>query len=152
MPFEPTDRLPIAGTGLQVTRLGFGSASIGGLFKAVSDVDAVATVERAWELGIRMFDVAPLYGYGAAERRLGMGLAGRPRDDYVLSTKVGRLVRSIDAIGPGADIDGQELDGRMRSTPAPRRSAWSSTIRPTACDGPSRRVSSGSASTASTSP
>jgi D-threo-aldose 1-dehydrogenase len=72
----------------------------------------VATVERAWELGIRMFDVAPLYGYGAAERRLGMGLAGRPRDDYVLSTKVGRLVRSIDAIGPGADIDGQELDGQ----------------------------------------
>jgi len=112
MPFEPTDRLPLGGTGLQVTRLGFGGASIGGLFEAVSDEDAVATVERAWELGIRTFDVAPLYGYGVAERRLGMGLAGRPRDEYVLSTKVGRLVRSIDAIGPGADIDRQELDGR----------------------------------------
>jgi D-threo-aldose 1-dehydrogenase len=59
-----------------------------------------------------MFDVAPLYGYGAAERRLGMGLSGQPRDDYVLSTKVGRLVRGIDTIAPGADVDGQELDGR----------------------------------------
>jgi D-threo-aldose 1-dehydrogenase len=112
MPFEPTDRLLLGRSGLSVTRLGFGAASIGGLFEAVSDEDAIATVERAWDLGIRTFDVAPLYGYGAAERRLGMGLAGRPRDAYVLSTKVSRLVRAIDTIAPGADIDRQELDGR----------------------------------------
>jgi len=112
MPFEPTERLGLGHTGLTVTRLGFGAASIGGLFSAVSDDEAVATIDHAWELGIRTFDVAPLYGYGAAERRVGMALAGRPRGDFVLSTKVGRLVRPIDSIPPGADIDPQALDGR----------------------------------------
>jgi D-threo-aldose 1-dehydrogenase len=112
MPFEPTDRLALGRTGLSVTRLGFGGASIGGLFAAVGDEDAVATVEHAWDLGIRTFDVAPLYGYGAAERRMGMALAGRPRDEYVLSTKVGRLVRAEAGIPPGADVDPQALDGR----------------------------------------
>jgi len=112
MPFEPTNRLPLGRTGLSVTRLGFGAASIGGLFAAVSDDDAVATVDHAWDLGIRTFDMAPLYGYGAAERRVGRALAGRPRDAYVLSTKVGRLVRREDAIPAGADVDRQALDGR----------------------------------------
>lgn len=112
MPFEPNDRRTISRTGLSVTRLGFGAASIGGLFEAVSDEDAVATVSRAWDLGIRMFDVAPLYGYGAAERRLGAALSGRPRDGYVLSTKVGRLVRPADGIPPDADVDHQALAGR----------------------------------------
>jgi D-threo-aldose 1-dehydrogenase len=112
MPFEPTDRLSLGRTGLRLTRLGFGGASIGGLFEPVPDADAMATVERAWELGIRTFDVAPLYGYGAAERRLGMALAGRPRHEYVVSTKVGRLVREVDAIAPGADVDRQAFDGR----------------------------------------
>jgi D-threo-aldose 1-dehydrogenase len=112
MPFEPTERLPLGRTGLSLTRLGFGAASIGGLFSAVSDEDAVRVVDHAWELGIRTFDVAPLYGYGAAERRVGGALADRPRDDYVLSTKVGRLVRPVDQIPTGADIDRQALDGR----------------------------------------
>ena len=112
MPFEPTERLPLGRTGLSLTRLGFGAASIGGLFSAVSDEDAVRVVDRAWELGIRTFDMAPLYGYGAAERRVGRALADRPRDDYVLSTKVGRLVRPIAEIPPGANIDRQALDGR----------------------------------------
>ena len=108
MPFEPTERLPIGRTGLAVTRLGFGGASIGGLFTAVRDEDAIATVERAWDLGIRTFDVAPLYGLGAAERRMGRALAGRPRDEFVLSTKVGRLVVPRDSISPGADVDEQD--------------------------------------------
>ena len=111
MPFEPTDRLPLGRTGLGVTRLGLGAASIGGLYEAVTETDALATVARAWALGVRMFDVAPLYGYGAAERRIGMALADRPRDEFVLSTKVGRLVRRTDAIPFGADIDAQALDG-----------------------------------------
>jgi D-threo-aldose 1-dehydrogenase len=110
MPFEPTERLPLGRTGLRVTRLGFGGASIGGLFSAVSDEDAVATVEQAWELGIRTFDVAPLYGFGAAERRMGAALAGRPRDEYVLETKVGRLVRPLDAIPADADVDEQDAN------------------------------------------
>jgi len=110
MPFEPTERLRIGRTGLDVTRLGFGGASIGGLFTAVRDEDATATVERAWDLGVRTFDVAPLYGLGAAERRMGRALADKPRDDFVLSTKVGRLVVPRDSIPPGADVDEQDAN------------------------------------------
>ena len=96
MPFEPTERVTLGRTGLEVTRLGFGGGSVGGLYRPVREADAIATVTRAWELGVRLFDVAPLYGYGSSERRMGRALAGRPRDEYVLSTKVGRLVRPID--------------------------------------------------------
>jgi D-threo-aldose 1-dehydrogenase len=112
MPFEPTDRLELGRSRLRVTRLGFGAAPIGGLYQPVSDEAAGATVDRAWQLGVRTFDVAPLYGYGAAERRLGRALGSRPRDEFVLETKVGRLVRPADAIPPGAEIDRQALEGR----------------------------------------
>ena len=107
MPIEPFQHIPLGRTGLTTTRLGLGGASIGGLFRPVADADAVALVDHAWSLGIRSFDVAPLYGYGAAERRMGAALARRPRDEFVLSTKVGRLVRASDAIAPGADVDRQ---------------------------------------------
>lgn len=112
MPYDPFELVPLGRTDLSVTRLGFGAASIGGLFTPVSDGDAVAVVRRAWDLGIRYFDVAPLYGYGAGERRLGAGLAGRHRDAFVLSSKVGRLVRDVGAIAPGDDIDRQALGDR----------------------------------------
>lgn len=115
MPFEPTERSAIGATGVEVTRLGFGSAPMGGLYRAVADSEAEAVVGRAWDLGIRHFDVAPLYGYGAAERRLGAALAGRPRDEFVVSTKVGRLVRRIGEIPAGAEIDAQALDGRSNA-------------------------------------
>ena len=112
MPFDPIERTPLRETGISVTRLGLGLASIGGLFSAVADDEALATIDRAWELGVRTFDVAPLYGYGLAERRLGRALAGRRREDFVLSTKVGRLVRSAGDIPPGADVDRQALGDR----------------------------------------
>ncbi len=112
MPFEPTERLPLGRTGLSLTRLGLGGASIGGLFSAVTDAEAIRVVDHGWDIGIRTFDVAPLYGYGAAERRFGRALAARPRDEYVLSTKVGRLIRPTAGIPPGADIDRQAFDGR----------------------------------------
>jgi D-threo-aldose 1-dehydrogenase len=111
MPFDATELVPLGRTGLAVTRLGFGGASIGGLFSAVQDDEAIDTVRHAWDVGIRTFDTAPLYGYGASERRVGAALRDRPRDALVLSTKVGRLVRDADAIPPGADIDRQALDG-----------------------------------------
>ena len=57
--------------GLDVTAIGLGSAPLGGLFSAVSDADAEATIATAWSLGVRFFDTAPLYGFGLAERRLG---------------------------------------------------------------------------------
>ncbi len=112
MAFDPTERRQIGDSTVSVTRLGLGGASLGGLFDAVADADALATVERAWTLGIRYFDTAPLYGYGASERRMGHVLAGRPRDSFVLSTKVGRLIRPLDQISDDADVDRQALDGR----------------------------------------
>jgi D-threo-aldose 1-dehydrogenase len=82
-------------------RIGLGTAPIGGLFEAVDDDAALATVERAWEAGIRFFDTAPLYGLGLSERRLGRVLGTRPRDDFVLATKVGRLLRADAPAEPG---------------------------------------------------
>ena len=71
MPFEPFEQVPVGKTALAISRLGFGSASIAGLFSAVSDDDATAMIEHAWDAGVRYFDTAPQYGYGLAERRLG---------------------------------------------------------------------------------
>ena len=74
---------------LELGPIGLGTAPLGGLFDAVDDETAHATVERAWELGVRYFDTAPLYGSGLAERRLGAALRDHPRGDFVVSTKVG---------------------------------------------------------------
>jgi D-threo-aldose 1-dehydrogenase len=79
---------------IEVTRLGLGTAPLGGLFAPVNDADAEATIAKAWSLGVRYFDTAPLYGFGLAEQRLGSFLRTQPRDSYVLSTKVGRLLRA----------------------------------------------------------
>nr|BFD87325.1 aldo/keto reductase [Streptomyces sp. Xyl84] len=73
-------------------RLGFGTAPLGNMFRAIPDEDARATVEAAWDAGIRYYDTAPFYGAGLAEQRLGQVLSARPRDSYVLSTKVGRVI------------------------------------------------------------
>ena len=73
-------------------KLGFGTAPLGNMFRAIPDAEARATVDAAWADGIRYFDTAPLYGAGLAEARLGEALADKPRGDYVISTKVGRLV------------------------------------------------------------
>ncbi|MFJ9245045.1 aldo/keto reductase [Streptomyces sp. NPDC101776] len=72
--------------------LGFGTAPLGNMFRAIPDEEAAATVEAAWDQGIRYFDTAPFYGAGLAEIRLGEVLADRPRDAFVLSTKVGRVI------------------------------------------------------------
>ncbi|OON82612.1 aldo/keto reductase [Streptomyces tsukubensis] len=72
--------------------LGFGTAPLGNMFRAIPEEEAAATVEAAWDAGIRYFDSAPFYGAGLAEIRLGDVLAGHPRDAYVLSTKVGRVI------------------------------------------------------------
>ncbi|MFD8788141.1 aldo/keto reductase [Kitasatospora sp. NPDC059599] len=73
-------------------RLGFGTAPLGNMFRAIPDAEALATVEAAWEHGIRYYDTAPFYGAGLAEERLGEVLSAKPRDSYVLSTKVGRVI------------------------------------------------------------
>jgi D-threo-aldose 1-dehydrogenase len=76
-----------------LSRLGLGTAPLGGLYGAVSAEEASAVVDRAWELGVRFFDTAPSYGSGLAEQRVGEALRGRPRAEFVISTKVGRLLR-----------------------------------------------------------
>jgi D-threo-aldose 1-dehydrogenase len=77
-----------------VTRLGFGTAPLGGLFQPLEDDAAHRVVEAAWSSGIRFFDTAPQYGHGLAEQRLGAVLSAKPRDQFVLATKVGRLLRA----------------------------------------------------------
>ncbi|RRN64174.1 aldo/keto reductase [Caulobacter sp. 602-1] len=74
------------------SRLGFGTAPLGNMFRDIPEAEGLATVTAAWDDGIRYFDTAPLYGAGLAELRLGKALEGKPRDAYVISTKVGRLV------------------------------------------------------------
>lgn len=112
--------------GLSFTRLGFGTAPLGNLIRAVSDAEARATLDAAWDAGLRYFDTAPLYGLGLAETRLNPFLRGKPRDSYVLSTKVGRLFRvatpdTRDGHGKWIDVPSRNeiydysYDGVMRS-------------------------------------
>ena len=86
---------------MRLPRVGLGTAALGGLFEPVREQDAVATIERAWERGVRFFDTAPLYGFGRSEQYLGRVLADKPRDEYVISTKVGRLLRADAPPDPG---------------------------------------------------
>jgi D-threo-aldose 1-dehydrogenase len=98
---------------LEVTSIGLGSAPLGGLFTPVSDADAEATIERAWSLGVRFFDTAPLYGFGLAERRMGGFLRRQKRDSFVISTKVGRLLRTDD----GVSVEDNHYKGTPRERP-----------------------------------
>ena len=84
------------GAGLDFTEVGFGTAPLGNLYRAIGDEEARAVLEHAWAGGVRYFDTAPLYGLGLSERRLGALLRGKHRDDYVLSTKAGRLLEVCD--------------------------------------------------------
>ncbi|MET8644978.1 aldo/keto reductase [Streptomyces sp. NPDC004675] len=80
-------------------RIGFGTAPLGNMFRAVPDDEARATVQAAWDEGIRYFDTAPLYGAGLAELRLGEVISQQPRDAYVLSSKVGRVILDEEEVG-----------------------------------------------------
>ena len=117
------NRRPLGQTGLNLTAIGFGGGGIGGLYRAVSQPDADSTMGRAWELGIRYFDTAPFYGFGLSERRIGDFLRQYPRDSFVLSSKVGRLLRPttdipdhgfVDPLPFRPDCD-YSYDGVMRS-------------------------------------
>ncbi len=112
--------------GLSFTKLGFGTAPLGNLYRAISDDEAHAILELAWEGGVRYFDTAPLYGFGLSETRLNRFLRGKPRDEYVLSTKIGRLLKtttpnSRDGIGKWFDVPSRNevydygYDATMRS-------------------------------------
>ncbi len=79
--------------------LGFGGAPVGNLFEAMPDDQAQATLDAAWDSGVRHFDTAPYYGFGLSEHRVGAALRARPRDSFTLSTKVGRLLSPV-TVGP----------------------------------------------------
>src|SRR5216684_3484186 len=119
-----TQRAPLGRTSLQVTRLGLGTAPLGGLYEALSDDEGHRVVEAAWDAGIRFFDTAPLYGSGLAEQRLGTVLRTKPRNEFVLMTKVGRVLRADAAPDPDQTFKGTpplnpvfdfSYDGVMRS-------------------------------------
>ncbi|WP_223943937.1 aldo/keto reductase [Arthrobacter sp. StoSoilB20] len=100
---------------LSLGRLGFGGAGIGNLYRAIPDGQALATVLAAWDAGIRYFDTAPHYGLGLSEQRLGAVLRDKPRDEFVISTKVGRVLEPDS--GGGQDPEGFDV-------PATSRRVW----------------------------
>jgi len=92
---DPLARRKLGRTEVELTQLGLGGAGLGDLFDIVDDRDADATLRTAWDAGIRYYDTSPWYGRGQSEHRFGRALYRRPRADYVLSTKVGRLFRAV---------------------------------------------------------
>lgn len=115
--------------GLRFTELGMGTAPLGNLYRAISEDAAQAVLERAWDAGVRYYDTAPLYGFGLSETRLNHFLRGKRRDDYLLSTKIGRLLAATtpekrDGIGKWFDVPSRReiydygYDGVMRSLEA----------------------------------
>jgi D-threo-aldose 1-dehydrogenase len=137
--FDATARVALGRTDVMVTQIGIGTNPLGGLHEAIDPAFARATIERGWDGGIRYFDVAPVYGYGFAERIVGEALREYPRDEYVLTTKVGRLLltagpperedtmvlwqgeqlyKGTDAVRPYFDFS---YDGVMRSIESSRQ-------------------------------
>lgn len=114
-----------SGRELQFSSLGFGSAPLGNLYRAISNERARETLAEAWQQGLRYYDTAPLYGYGLAETRVGSFLTERARGEFLLSTKVGRLLERCapeqrDGIGKFFDVPSRRVvydysyDGVMR--------------------------------------
>ncbi len=86
------ERRKLGSTQLEVTELGFGGAPLGNLYYAISNAESDAALQQVWDSGIRYFDTAPQYGSGLSEHRLGHFLREQPRSEFVLSTKVGKLL------------------------------------------------------------
>ena len=112
--------------GLAFTEIGFGTAPLGNLYRSIGDDEAQAILGLAWDSGIRYYDTAPLYGLGLSETRLNRFLRGKARATYVLSTKVGRLLRPTapdkhTGVGKWFDVPARQevydysYDGVMRS-------------------------------------
>jgi D-threo-aldose 1-dehydrogenase len=120
-----TTRCRLPRSELALTRFGLGCAQIGGLYRPTSPEEAAETLAGAWARGLRYFDTAPYYGYTLSEHRLGAALRDLPRGEFVISSKVGRLMRPDATVQPGTDGWAQPLpfrphydysyDGMLRS-------------------------------------
>lgn len=109
---DPTELRPIGRTSLTVSRLGFGTTALGNIMRTTPAEEAMAAVEAASANGLRYFDSAPQYGQGLAEERLGAALAGQPRTNYTLSTKVGKILTptSDGRVPAGIFVDGNAFE------------------------------------------
>jgi D-threo-aldose 1-dehydrogenase len=114
---RPDERAAVGAAGVELTALSFGGAPIGSMYRPTSDEDAHAGIAEAWRAGVRYFDTAPHYGLGLSERRLGAALREHPRAEYVVSTKVGRL------LVPQPDGHERE-DPQGFAVPATHRRVW----------------------------
>ncbi|MFI1198685.1 aldo/keto reductase [Streptomyces sp. NPDC020883] len=115
-PADAVPRRSLGRSGVEVTTLGLGGAALAGLYSPVDEESAAATIEAAWDAGIRYFDTAPHYGLGVSERRLGAVLRTKSRTEYAISTKVGRLLEPYE--GGGSDI------ANGFAVPATHRRVW----------------------------
>jgi len=90
---QPNRKVKFGRVDLEVTRFGFGTAPIGNIFREIDEETAHGMIRRAWDAGVRYFDTAPMYGHGLSELRTGQGLRWKTRDDFILSSKVGRILK-----------------------------------------------------------
>jgi D-threo-aldose 1-dehydrogenase len=122
---QPSQKNKFGRVDLQVSAFAFGTAPIGNIFRSIAEEEAAAMIDTAWDAGVRFFDTAPMYGHGLAELRTGQALRWRPRDDYVLASKVGRVLKParrqdidfapwVDAAPFAMQFD-YSYDGTMRS-------------------------------------
>jgi D-threo-aldose 1-dehydrogenase len=110
------ERFPVGRSGLALPRLGLGTVPLGAKYQAVTEHEAAETVHAALRAGITWFDTSPRYGFGVAERRLGKALAGVPREQYALATKVGWRIDPAGARWPDFTRDGvrRSLEGSLK--------------------------------------
>ncbi|MEV6737163.1 aldo/keto reductase [Streptomyces sp. NPDC051104] len=113
----PLRSAPLGRSTAWTSTLAFGGAAVGNLFTETSEEQAAAAVDAAWEAGIRSFDTAPHYGLGLSERRIGAALHGRPRSEYTVSTKVGRVLEPVPV------VTGDDLANGF-AVPATHRRVW----------------------------
>jgi len=106
--YDPVARRRLGRTALQVTQFGFGTAPLAGFRTTIPEREAIGVVDTAYQAGVRLFDSSPYYGYGRAEMRMGAALRDRPRDEMVVSTKIGRWMTPVPR---GQTIEGMRRGG-----------------------------------------
>ncbi|WP_418275250.1 aldo/keto reductase [Isoptericola jiangsuensis] len=111
---DPLPLHPVGDTPVRLTTLGYGAAQAGNLYRTSTDAETAEAFDTAWDLGLRYFDTAPHYGLGLSERRLGAALRVRPREEYVVSTKVGRILEPSPGTAHRRDTEGFDVPAETR--------------------------------------